>query len=153
MANEKFAALLEMTELLGFSDIKLFNHGSAGATHEMLLFVGRVVKNLTLEKVESASCFAILCDKVCDIANNEQLVTFVTYIDPHSSKETTQVLSTKNLLTGSASGDAETKSTVLMQMAESKLEMSKLTGLATDGASVMRGKTNGIGSKLREEYM
>lgn len=90
MANEKFAALLEMTELLGFSDIKLFNQRSAGAAHEMLLFVGQVGKTLTLEKVENASCFAILCDEVCDIANNEQLVTFVTYIDPHSTKETTQ---------------------------------------------------------------
>ena len=43
------------------------------------------------------------------------------------------------------------KSTVLTQMAESKLEVSKLTGLATDGVSVMAGKRNGIASKLCEE--
>ena len=36
-------------------------------------------------------------------------------------------------------------------MAESKLEVSKLTGLATDGASEMTGKRNGVASKLREE--
>ena len=98
----------------------------------MLLIVGQVVKNLILKKVESASCYAILCDEVCDIANNEQLVTFIMYIDPHSGKETTQVLSTKNLLTGSESGDTE-----MTQMVESKLEMSKLAGLATDGALVL----------------
>ena len=147
MANNKFAALLEMTELLGLSDMKFFNHRSAGATREMLLILGQVIKNVTLEKVKRASCFALLCDEVFDIANNEQLVTFIKYIDPDSSKATTQFLSNKNLLTTSESANAETiKSTVLTQMAESKLEVSKLTGLATDGASVMTGKRNGIAS-------
>lgn len=152
VANKKFAALLEMTELLGLSDMKFFNHRSAGGTREMLLILGQVIKNVTLEKVKRASCFALLCDEVCDIANNEQLVTFIKYVDPDSSKATTQFLSTKNLLTNSESANAETiKSTVLTQMAESKLEVSKLTGLATDGASVMTGKRNGVASKLREE--
>ena len=32
VAKKKFAALLEMIELLGLSDMKLFNHRSAGAT-------------------------------------------------------------------------------------------------------------------------
>lgn len=151
-ANKKFAALLERTELLGLSDMKFFNHRSAGGTREMLLILGQVIKNVTLEKVKRASCFALLCDEVCDIANNEQLVTFIKYVDPDSSKATTQFLSTKNLLTNSESANAETiKSTVLTQMAESKLEVSKLTGLATDGASVMTGKRNGVASKLREE--
>ena len=152
VANKKFAALLEMTELLGLSDMKFFNHRSAGGTREMLLILGQVIKNVTLEKVKRASCFALLCDEVCDIANNEQLVTFIKYVDPDSSKATTQFLSTKDLLTNSESANAETiKSTVLTQIAESKLEVSKLTGLATDGASVMTGKRNGVASKLREE--
>ena len=104
------------------------------------------------KKVKRASCFAHLCDEVCDIANNEQLVTFIKYVDPDSSKATTQFLSTKNLLTSSKSANAETiKSTVLTPMAESKLEVFQLTGLKTDGASVMTGRRNGVASKLHEE--
>ena len=152
VANKKFAALPEMTELLGLSNMKFFDHRSAGASCKMLLILGQVIKNATLEKVNRTSRFALLCDEVCDIASNEELVTFIKYIDPDSSKATTQFLCSKNLLTSSESANAETiKSTVLMQMAESKLEVSKLTGLATDGASVMMGKRNGIASKLREE--
>ena len=132
----------------------------------MLVTLGQVIQNVTLKKViyflattiigslsalKRASCFALLCDEVCDIANNEQLFTFIKYIDPDSSKATTQFLSTKNRLTSSKSASAETiKSTVLTPMAESKLEVSKLTGLATDGASVMTGKRNGVASKLCE---
>lgn len=149
MANKKFAALLEMTELLGLSDVKFFNHRSAGATRKTLLILGRVIKNATLEKVKRAGCFALLCDEVCDIANNEQLVTFIKYVDPDSSRATTEFLSTNNLLTSSYSETI--KSTVLTQMADAKLEVSKLTGLATDGASVMTGKRNGVACKLREE--
>lgn len=36
-------------------------------------------------------------------------------------------------------------------MAESKLEVFQLTGLATYGASVMTGRRNGVASQLREE--
>jgi len=39
----------------------------------------------------------------------------------------------------------------MRQLQVSKLELSKLTELATDGASVMTGKRNGVASKLREE--
>ena len=74
-----------MTELLGLSNMKLFNHRSAGATREMLLILGQVIKHVTLEKVKRATCFTLHSDEVCDIANNEQLITFIKYIDPDSN--------------------------------------------------------------------
>ena len=43
------------------------------------------------------------------------------------------------------------KSVVIKQLEESKLEVKKLTGLASDGASVMTGKRNGVASLLRKE--
>ena len=43
VANKKFAALLEMTELLGLSNIKFFNHRLAGATRKMFLIFGQVI--------------------------------------------------------------------------------------------------------------
>lgn len=109
-----------MTELLGLSNMKLFHHRSAGATREMLLILGQVINNVTLEKVKRATCFTLHSDEVCDIANNEQLINFIKYIDPDSSKATTQFLSTKNLLTSFESPKAERiKSTVLTQIADS----------------------------------
>lgn len=43
VANKKFAALLEMKELLGLSNIKFFNHRSTGATRKMFLIFGQVI--------------------------------------------------------------------------------------------------------------
>ena len=54
VTNKKFAALLEMTELLGLSDMEFFNPRSAGATHGMLLVLGQVIKNVTLVTLPSS---------------------------------------------------------------------------------------------------
>lgn len=54
VANKKFAALLEMIEPRGLSDIKFFNHRSAGATCKMLLTLGQVIQNVTLEKSKTS---------------------------------------------------------------------------------------------------
>lgn len=50
LAKKKFAALLEMIELLGLSDMKFFSHRSAGATCKMLVTLGQVIQNVTLKK-------------------------------------------------------------------------------------------------------
>ena len=39
----------------------------------------------------------------------------------------------------------------MKQIAAAKLEKSKLTGLATDGCSVMTGKRSGVAFKMRQE--
>ena len=39
----------------------------------------------------------------------------------------------------------------MKQIAAAKLEKSKLTGLATDGCSVMTGKRNGVAVKMCQE--
>ena len=43
------------------------------------------------------------------------------------------------------------KTTVIKQISNSKLEVNRLFGLATDGASVMTGKRNGVAALLRRE--
>ena len=52
---------------------------------------------MTQKKAKRRSSLAFYSDKVCDIANNEQLVTFIKYVDPDSSIATTQVLPINNL--------------------------------------------------------
>ena len=43
------------------------------------------------------------------------------------------------------------KTTIIKQISNSKLEVNRLLGLATDGASVMTGKRNGAAALLRRE--
>jgi hypothetical protein len=43
------------------------------------------------------------------------------------------------------------KSMLIKQMAAAELDKTKLTGLATDGCSVMTGKKNGVAVQLRRE--
>ena len=49
-------------------------------------------------------------------------------------------------------GDAETiKQAIIDFITEIGLDMTKLSGFGSDGASVMIGKRNGVAAKLREE--
>lgn len=43
------------------------------------------------------------------------------------------------------------KSMIMKQIRESNLDVSKLSGLATDGCSVMTGKKNGVAALIRRE--
>ena len=91
-----------------------------------------------------------MCDEVCDLSNKEQLPTFIKYVDPETNKATTDFVSASDLLKDSHSADANTICNSLNQQLENnKLEKSKLSSFASDGASVMTGKNNGVLAKLR----
>lgn len=57
-----------------------------------------------------------------------------------------------DLLKDSQSANATTiKNMVMKQLNEIGLDVKKLSGLATDGCSMMTGKRNGVSAQLRRE--
>ena len=85
-------------------------------------------------------------------ANVAQLVTFIKFVDVNTNKASTQFIAVDDLLKDSNSANATTvKNTVMKQLDECGLDVSKLSGLATDGCSVMTGKRNGVSSQLCKE--
>ncbi|CAB4037742.1 zinc finger 862-like, partial [Paramuricea clavata] len=124
----------------------------SGSFREIFLALGYQIKSQVAEKCRKANWFGLLCDEVCDISNQEQLLTFIKYVDPQTNKATTDFLSANDLFQNSQSADANTIWTVLnKQLEDSKLEKSKLASFASDGASVMTGKKNGVAAKLRSD--
>lgn len=90
-----------LLEQLGIEDIKYFQHRSAGSITEMFLLLGSVVKAELVKDISRASCYGILADEVCDVANKEQLVSFVTFVHPDTGKAKTAFLSASDILENS----------------------------------------------------
>uniref|UniRef100_A0A8C4X0B0 Uncharacterized protein n=1 Tax=Eptatretus burgeri TaxID=7764 RepID=A0A8C4X0B0_EPTBU len=123
---------------------------SDGSVREMFLILGRTIKQQIISKVQKASSFGLLVDEVCDVTETKQLVTFVQFVDTFDYKTKVNFLSTDNLLLESTLANAETMKTVMLQQLKTcGLDIHRASGLASDGASVMLGKGNGLAAKLQ----
>lgn len=152
LANCKFVRLIELLRLLKLPDIQYFDHKSAGSVRQMFLILGETIREQVLQKVGKANFFSILCDEVCDVSNKEQLISFVQYVDQLSGMPDVKFLVIDDVLEEFTSANANAiKSMLIKQMAAAELDKTKLTGLATDGCSVMTGKKNGVAVQLRRE--
>lgn len=150
LPNTKFIPLLEMIEKqIGVSELKYFAHRSKGSIH-ILICLGKAVKQMLLEDMKRANSFGLLIDEATDIATLSQLLCFIQYVTLSGCPEV-QFLAIRNLLDEFDLCNAEAiVETVLKVFEESDLDVSELSGLATDGASVMLGKNNGVAAKLKE---
>ena len=82
--------------------------------------------------------------------SKEQLISFVQ--DQDSGKADVKFLAIDDVPEEYDSANAyAVKGMLVKQIAAAKLEKSKLTGLATDGCSVMTGKRTGVAVKMRQE--
>lgn len=152
IANTKFTSLLEVVEKMGLSNMKFFEHRSGGSVREMFILMGEMVKSEVVKKAQQAGSIGLLIDEVMDIAQREQLVSFIRYVDQDTYEVKTDFLAVNDILESSSSANAETiKSVVVKQLSDCDLDINKLTGLSTDGASVMVGKENGVTAKLKRE--
>ena len=90
-------------------------------------------------------------DEVTDITVSSQLILFIQFWDQENSSITTMFLSSQNALEDFASCNSEAITELVKKdLAACNLDISKLMGLSTDGASVMVGKNNGVAAKLRQ---
>lgn len=151
VANKKIVSLPKLLKQLGLGDMRFFQHRSQGSIREMFLLLGHTVKAQMIKKVSEGSSYGLLSDEVCDISNKEQLVTFVKYVDREISKANTSFLDVSNLLESSTSANAETitHTIITQQIDDTGLNRQNLSSFASDGVSVMTGKTNGVAARLR----
>ena len=152
IANRKLIPLISfMEKVLGISQLKHFSHCSQGSVREIYLTLGDTVKQNLLKRARNAKSFGLLMDEVTDISVSSQLISFIQFWDDESSSMTTMFLSSQNVLEDFSSCNSEAiTELVKKELSASDLDISKLMGLSTDGASVMVGKTNGVAAKLRQ---
>ena len=94
----------------------------------------------------------MLCDKVSGISTKEQLISFMQFVDHEFENAKIKFLAVDDVLEEFDSANADSiGGTIIKQISNLKLEVNRLLGLATNGASVMTGKKNGVAALLRRE--
>ena len=98
-----------------------------------------------------ANSFGLLIDEATDMATCSQMISFVQYVNS-SGKTEVKFLGIKDVLQAFDSCNAAAiTATVIKDLEGNRLNLEKLNGSATDGASVMLGKDNGVAAKLKEK--
>ena len=132
-------------ELLGLEELKNFTHRSHGSLREIFLTIGNTVRPLFSKKLQEQSFYGLLVDEVSDISNEEQMLAFVRYFDVNNGRFECKLLISANVLEKSASADATTLHGVITDQREAmKIPLKNLRGLATEGATLMTGKTRDL---------
>lgn len=152
IANFKINKLLQFVEHIGLNDLKYLNHRSAGSQKEIILTISDTLKSGLIEKLQKVNCYGLMINDLSDVSSLEQMITYIQYVDPVSKSVQVDFLCIANLLEHSDSADSKTLFTVLMENLESmKLNVNKVSGLCTDGVSVMLGKRDDLGARLKRE--
>ena len=68
IANTKATSLIALLERLGLEEIKHFRQRSQGSIHEVLLFLGKAMKDKVIKAAASSEVFGCLADEVTDIS-------------------------------------------------------------------------------------
>lgn len=150
VASVKIITLLNLMEKVGLNDMKYFQHRSRASLREVFNTIGKQAESELLTAVRNADFFSILLDDSSDVSSIEQMICYVQFWNGTSCD--TKFLFIENVLANASSANAETLYNLVKdKLVEFDLDIHKLSGLSTDGASVMVGKREGLVAKLRRD--
>ena len=151
IANKQVNSLIILLEHLG-CEVKAFQHRSPGSVREIIQLIAKTIQDEIVDQVQSSATFGILVDDMTDVTSKEQMIIFIQYYCRKDEKVKTKFLSVESVLEQgeSCSANAETLFQVLCsKLNELGLDVTKVGGMASDGASVMLGRNNGVAAKLK----
>ena len=70
-----------------------------------------------VKRIIQSNCFNLLCDEVCDISVQEQLLTFIKFVDP-TGRATTEFLALDDMLENFHSANAEAIKAIVIKQLE-----------------------------------
>ena len=151
IANKQVNSLIMLLEHLG-CEVKGFQHRSAGSERETIQLIAKIIQDQIVDQVKSCPTYGILMDDMTDVTSKEQMILFIQYYCRKEEKVKTKFLSVESVLdqSDSCSANAETLFQVFSKkLNELGLDVTKVGGMASDGASVMLGRNNGVAAKLK----
>jgi len=98
ISKRKLTPFLEFLEQRGLNDIQYFRHRSEYSVREVFLTIGMTIKEMILENVREAGIYGFLADDATDVAVVEQIVAFVSYINPPTSRQEVKFLFIEDVL-------------------------------------------------------
>ena len=164
-----FEPLLDFFEFMGLH-VKSNLHVARNATYtsfrsiqEMVFIMSEVIEKKILNRLRESDHFALMFDETTDCSVTEQLAIHVRFIDKESGSLKTCYLKIIDVLQPEidALGDTHVESTSCVSVCahtitnrihefieEAQLDITKLRGIGTDGASTMIGCHNGVVARL-----
>ena len=147
----KFVSLHDLAIHLGCDYLRDLNLGgnahysSEQCISELLQSLSAVIEERILSNLSSSEFFALMTDESTDSSILKQLVLIVRYVTDEAIK--TSYLNIRDLV----DGRAETIEAALLQVLRDKsIDVTKLRGFGSDGASVMTGRLTGVATRLRQ---
>ena len=117
-----------------------------GAVSDMQNSIADVCREEVKMKLQKANYFGLMLDESLDIAVEKKLVLFCKFF--HENKVVVQFGA--NVVV--TDGKAETiYRAIISFLNDMNINVGKLSGLGTDGASVMMGSKQGVGTKLKAD--
>ena len=127
-----------------------YEHHSS--VHEFQEAIAEVITDELVSNINQSPYFSVTLDESTDITNKQNLIVYVLFLKKEKGEMVpkTQFL---GLITLKEGANADQIHTVLSAVLSRKgLDMSRLCGVATDGAAVMTGCKTGVVQKLKSEY-
>lgn len=150
IAYRNFPSVLKMMWVIGLEKLEHFQHKSLWSVREILKTMSRVIKEKITKTAKEAKCYGLMVDDVTDIQFKEQNIIFIQYVQ--NAKVQIRVLAVNDLLDGAVSANSQAiTDNVKQELGKSGLDIQNLLSFASDGASVMVGKHNGVSALLKRE--
>ena len=118
---------------------------SPAIQNEIITILAQVMRDEIISEIKEAGIFSMMLDETSDVSKDEQLSFVFRY--PLWGEIFESFLTFKNV--ASTTGEV-LFDTVDMTLKEFKLQLSNLRGLGTDGAANMRGKYQGLKTRISQ---
>ena len=146
LPNRKFLKLIDLQLANGasvFLDKKgIYTNHQAPAS--MQKYVANVLKDTALVRIRDSPYLGIMVDESLDIATNKKLVMFCRIV--HGGVVRVELCANISIVDGKAETVYDS---ILNWLQENGISITKVSGFGSDGASVMTGRLNGVGVKLK----
>jgi hypothetical protein len=152
LAIRKFAPLLCLID--NILDILKINNGfgimsdrynnNYGAS-EFIHSLSELTRQSIIRKILASPYFGLSCDESTDVTGDKYLIIYITYFD---EKMYNCLVSYLGLLELNALDAGSLEKKLMDYLSLLKLPLDKLIGMATDGANVMVGNTNGLTTRI-----
>ena len=147
MPKEEFQHFIDLVGDLGMETINdsSLTYTSVNSVTDFQSACAKVVLENVISEISSADVFSLMVDE--STGKRKRLLAYVQYF--HDNQLKTNLL--ENIEITTAKADAETiTAKILTELNIKGLDIRRMVGIGTDGASVMTGKKSGVVVRLRE---
>ncbi|CAI7787252.1 unnamed protein product [Closterium sp. NIES-54] len=112
---------------------------------QMVHCLSTYLTNAQMDHINSSPFMGLQCDESTDRTRGKHMIVYMTFI-----KDRRVVTEFFTLLTVEKCDAASLFEVLMNHLRSAGVDVSKLVGISTDGASVMTGKDNGLVARIRE---